>query len=67
MPGTRMQSCAQVEGGGVPLLITIMSGDKSAQKGENNGRDERPANIAVLFGPDMMSREEQVIDLRTGD
>ena len=49
MPGTRMQSCGHVEGGGVPLLITIMTGDKSAQKGESAGEDEWLANIAVVW------------------
>ena len=62
-----MQSCGHVEGGGVPLLITIMAGNKSAQKGESAGEDERPAKTAVVYGPDMMPREEQVIDLRTSD
>ena len=49
MPGTRMQSCAQVEGGGVPLLITIMAGNKSAQKGESAGEDEWLAKTAVVW------------------
>ena len=44
-----MQSCGHVEGGGVPLLITIMAGNKSAQKGESAGEDEWLANIVVVW------------------